>query len=77
MANKPEDDEHSSWGWSVGDGRLYRTAETDSWSESTRSLLIAIKGTISTDATLSALTLEGADGGETITLSPAFACRYG
>ena len=29
-------------------------------------------GTISTDATLSALTLEGADGGETITLSPAF-----
>ena len=72
VANKPEDDEDSSWGWSVGDGRLYRTAETDSWSESTRSLLISIKGTISADATLSDLALEGADGGETITLSPAF-----
>ena len=34
--------------------------------------MITIKGTISTDATLSGLTLEGADGGETITLSPAF-----
>ena len=48
-------------------------SETDSWSESTSSLLIRIKGTISTDATLSGLTLEGADGGEAITLSLPFA----
>ena len=62
----------AQWGWSIGDDRLYRTAETDSWSDSTNSLMIRIWGTISTDATLSGLTLEGADGGEAITLSPAF-----
>ena len=44
----------------------------DSWSDSTSSLMMAISGTLSTDATLSGLTLEGADGGEAITLSPAF-----
>ena len=63
---------NSASGWSIGDGRLYRTDETDSWSDSNTSLLIRIWGTISTDATLSDLTLEGADGGEAITLSPAF-----
>ena len=72
VSSKSADDEHSTWGWSIGDGRLYRTSEMASWSDSTTSLVIAIKGTISADATLSALTLEGADGGETITLSPAF-----
>ena len=35
--------------------------------------MIRIKGTISNDARLSGLALEGADGGETITLSPPFA----
>ena len=44
----------------------------DPWSDSTSPLLMAISGTLSTDARLSGLTLEGADGGETITLSLAF-----
>ena len=66
------DDESSAWGWSIGDDRLYRTSEMDPWSDSTSPLLMAISGTLSADATLSALALEGADGGEPITLSPAF-----
>ena len=73
VSNTSADDESSVWGWSIGDGRLFRTSETDIWSDSTRSLLIEISGTISADARLSALALEGADGGEAITLSPAFA----
>ena len=59
-------------GWTIGNRGLYRLEETDSWSSDAFPLLIMIKGTISTDATLSSLALEGADGGETITLSPAF-----
>ena len=70
---KSEDDEGSSWGWSIGDGRLYRTSEMDPWSDSINSLLISIKGTISADATLHSLALEGADGGETIPLDTTFA----
>ena len=72
VLTQTNDGETGETGWSIGDGRLYRTDETDSWTESTSSLLIRIKGTISTDARLSGLALEGADGGETITLSPAF-----
>ena len=72
VSSKPEDNRDGEPGWSIGDGSLYRTSETADWSPSTYSLIISIKGTISTDATLSALALEGADGGETITLSPAF-----
>ena len=69
-------DETGEPGWTIGDDRLWRTDETDSWSTETFSLLITIKGTtISTDVTLSDLVLEGADGGETITLSPAFAAN--
>ena len=69
-------DETGEPGLTIGDGRLWRTDETDSWSTETFSLLITIKGTtISTDVTLSDLVLEGADGGETITLSPAFAAN--
>ena len=72
-----EDAETGETGWSIGDGRLYRSGETDSWTTQLSSLLIAIKGTTggyvaSTDATLKTLALEGATGGETITLSPAF-----
>ena len=66
------DDDSSAWGWSIGDDRLYRTSEMDPWSDSTSPLLMAISGTLSADATLSALALEDADGGEPITLSPAF-----
>ena len=73
VLNTSGDGDSSVWGWSIGDDRLYRTSEMDPWSESTRSLLIRIWGTISTDAKLKSLTLEGADGGETIALSPAFA----
>ena len=73
VSNTSEDDEGGEPGWSIGDDRLYRTSETSDWSPSSNSLLIRIKGTISNDARLSALTLEGADGGETITLSPPFA----
>ena len=72
VSSKPEDGEISEWGWSVGDGSLDRTSETADWSPSTYSLMIRIRGTISTDATLSGLTLEGTDGDEAITLSPAF-----
>ena len=72
VSSKSQDDEAGETGWSIGDGSLYRTSEMDPWSDSTSSLLITIRGTISTDATLSGLTLEGADGGEAITLSPAF-----
>ena len=63
-------------GWSIGDGRLWRDRETHSWSTDSKSLLMTIKGNprpASTDATLSALTLEGTDAGETIALSPALA----
>ena len=72
VSSKPEDNQGGTWGWSIGDGSLDRTSETADWSPSTYSLMIRIRGTISTDARLSALTLEDADGGETITLSPAF-----
>ena len=73
VQNTSADDESSAWGWSIGDDRLYRTSEMDPWSDSTSSMMIVIAGTISNDATLSGLTLEGEDGGETITLSPVFA----
>ena len=39
------DDDTSETGWSIGDGRLWRTVETDSWTPAGTSLLIAIKGT--------------------------------
>ena len=69
-------DETGEPGWTIGDGRLQRRLETDGWSTTTFSLLITIKGTtLSNDVTLSDLVLEGADGGETITLSPAFAAN--
>ena len=72
-----EDAETGETGWSIGDGRLFRNNETEGWTTQLSSLLIAIKGTTggyvaSTDATLKTLALEGATGGETITLSPAF-----
>ena len=68
-------DEAGEPGWTIGNRGLWRIEETDSWSSDAFPLLITIKGTISTDATLSGLVLEGADGGETITLSPAFAAN--
>lgn len=63
-------------GWSIGDGRLWRSNESDSWSSATSSLVIAIEGTLgsttlSDDASLSALTVN--DGTNDLTLTPAFA----
>ena len=63
-------------GWSIGDGRLYRSRDREPWYTSTQSsLMIAIKGTAigaaSDDATLGALTVN--DGTSDLTLDPAFA----
>ena len=65
-------------GWSIGDGRLFRSRDRDPWfTETQSSLLIAIKGTAigaaSDDATLSALALTVDDGTNHLTLGPAFA----
>ena len=46
------DDETSETGWSIGDGRLWRTVEADSWTPAGTSLLIAIKGTAIPPTTL-------------------------
>ena len=53
-------------GWSIGDGRLYRSRDREPWYTSTQSsLMIAIKGTAigaaSDDATLGALTVNDGD----------------
>ena len=66
------DDDSSAWGWSIGDDRLYRTSEMDPWSDSTSPLLMAISGTLSTDARLSGLALEDGNG-NTIPLDTIFA----
>ena len=59
-------------GWSIGDGRLWRNNETDSWSYTPAIFLIAIKGTTGgTTATLSDLALS--DGVAAITLDQTFA----
>ena len=39
-------DQTGETGWSIGDGRLWRTNELVSWSTSTYSLLMTIKGTV-------------------------------
>ena len=39
-------DETGEPGWSIGDGRLWRDAETSGWTSSGHSLMIAIKGTV-------------------------------
>ena len=71
-----EDAQTGETGWSIGNGRLFRSGETDSWTTQPSSLLIAIKGTTggyvaSTDATLRDLAMED-DGGNEITLTPPF-----
>ena len=71
VSSKPADDELSLSGWGIGDGSLHRTSEMDSWSNSTRSLMMEILGTTSTDATLSDLALEDGSANE-ITLTPPF-----
>ena len=77
FAQTQADDETGETGWSIGNRRIWRSNETDSWTKiGSFSLVIAIKGTAggttaSTDATLSDLALVDA-GGNTITLDPTF-----
>ena len=63
-------------GWSIDNDRLYRSSDSDDWTNSDSALVIAIKGTAgitaSTDATLSDLTLAD-DDGNAISLTPTFA----
>ena len=64
LARPAEDDETGEPGWSIGDGRLVRFSEVSSWSTTTSSLVIAIKGTaipLSDDARLSALSVSPRD----------------
>ena len=62
LGRSAADDETGEPGWSIGDDRIARIGDTDGWASSNTSLLIAVKGTFSTDATLSDLALEDGDG---------------
>ena len=72
-----DEDDGGADGWSIGDTRYWRNEPEDAWSTSTSLLLrMKIKGyansdTASTDATLSALTVN--DGTNDLTLDPTFA----
>ena len=60
LGRSAADDETGEPGWSIGNGRIARVLESDGWASSNTSLLIAVKGTLgtlSTDATLSSLSL--------------------
>ena len=68
-----DDGQSGETGWLIDDVRRKRSSGT--WSDDTHALKIRIRGDVytpSTDATLSDLELEGATGGEVISLSPAF-----
>ena len=77
FAQTQADDETGETGWSIGNRRIWRSNETDSWTKiGSFSLVIAIKGTAggttaSADATLNGLTLEDGDS-NAITLDPTF-----
>ena len=63
-------------GWSIGNDRLWRASEPGTWASEASSLILVITGTVntgtaSTDATLSALTVN--DGTNDLTLDPIFA----
>ncbi len=66
VAQTHSDVETGETGWSIGDRRLWRSSETNDWSTSQTSLVIAINGTTggttTTDAILSGLALEDGDG---------------
>ncbi len=68
-----DDGQSGETGWLIDDVRRKRSGST--WSDDTHALKIRIRGavsTLSTDATLSDLELEGATGGEGILLIPGF-----
>ena len=70
-----DEDSGGEQGWEIGDNHRSRISDGGSWSTSTGSLSISIRGITnpaSADATLSALTLEGTVGGEVIDLIPIF-----
>ena len=77
FAQTQADDETGETGWSIGNRRIWRSNETDSWTKiGSFSLVIAIKGTAggttaSADATLNGLALEDGDS-NAITLDPTF-----
>ena len=62
-------------GWRIGNDRLYRSSDSENWTNTESALVIAIKGTAgiiaSTDAKLSDLTLADGDG-TAISLTPTF-----
>ena len=75
LAFTTSDAQTGAQGWSIDNDRLYRSSDSDDWTNSNSALVIAIKGTAgitaSTDATLSDLTLAD-DDGNTISLTPTF-----
>ena len=46
VVNSAGNEQSGETGWSIGDGRLFRTDETMSWLTATSSLLMTIKGTV-------------------------------
>ena len=76
LAFTTSDSQTGAQGWSIDNDRLYRSSDSESWTNSDSALVIAIKGTAgitaSTDATLSDLTLAD-DAGNAISLTPTFA----
>ena len=74
-SSKAEDDGGAP-GWSIVNKRYWRNDSSDSWTDDTTNIvrmqINGLNALPSTDATLSGLAIEGATGGESITLSPAF-----
>ena len=56
FASTDGDDETGETGWTIGNGRLWRSSESGNWVTATVSLVIAIKGTVDT-ATVSDTTV--------------------
>ena len=66
-------------GWEIGNNRLWRTTATGTWDTGGPSLMIEVRGTVrivSSDATLSGLSLEDASNGSAIALSPGFSSGH-
>ena len=73
------EDDGGAPGWSIGNKRYWRNGNSGPWTDDTTNIVrMQINGRnapLPTDATLSGLAIEGATGGETITLSPDFAAN--
>ena len=70
------EDDGGAPGWSIGNKRYWRNGNSGPWTDDTTNIvrmqINGLNALPSTDATLSGLAIEGATGGESITLSPAF-----